>query len=128
MVGIPPLAIGRAGKRVKIPKALSEGEETFAFQMKLRGLNPVREYLFAPGRRYRADFAFLETSPKILIEVDGGAYSGGRHTRGSGFSEDCAKTNLAVLLGFVVLRYTTAMVKAGIADRDITQLLRLEIA
>jgi len=125
MVGIPPLSSGRV-TRVKLPKALSVGEETLALHLKARGIKFVREYHFAPGRKYRADFAVLEGIPKILVEVEGGAYSEGRHTRGSGFSEDCIKYNLAATLGFSVLRYTTQMVQAGIADREIARLLGVE--
>ncbi len=62
------------------------------------------EFKFHPTRKWRADFAI--PSAKLLIEVDGGAWSGGRHTRGSGFIADQEKTNAAACLGYRVLRYT----------------------
>jgi len=125
MVGIPPLSIGRAlqTKRVKLPRALSLGEETFAFQMKVRGLKPVREFRFCPDRAFRADFAFPEQ--KLLIEVEGGTRSNGRHNRAMGFSVDCIKYNLAAQLGYRVLRYTTEMVARGAADLQVAQILGL---
>jgi very-short-patch-repair endonuclease len=114
-----PLGYGRS--RIKLPKALSKGEETFALHMKARGLNPVREFMFAPSRKYRADFAFPEK--KILIEIEGGTHMRGRHNRASGYEEDCIKQNLAAELGYFVLRFTTAMVMSGIAERQVAVVL-----
>jgi very-short-patch-repair endonuclease len=118
MAGIPAL---RGAKRAKLPKALSVGEETFAFQMKLRGLTPVREYRFCETRQWRADFAFIEQ--RILVEIEGGAHSRGRHNRASGFEKDIEKYNAAGMQGWLVLRYTTQMVKSGLADRQVAELL-----
>jgi very-short-patch-repair endonuclease len=104
----------------KLPKKLSIGEETLSLHLRANGIDFVREYEFAKPRKYRADFYIL---PNILIEVEGGTWSGGRHTRPSGYTDDCAKYNLATLLGFAVLRYTTEMVERGDAIRDIMGLL-----
>jgi very-short-patch-repair endonuclease len=71
---------------------------------KSTGANFVSEHKFHPVRKWRFDFANLET--KTAIEVEGGAYSQGRHTRGSGFIADMEKYNAAIELGWVVLRYT----------------------
>jgi hypothetical protein len=124
MAVIPAL---NGAKRAKLPQALSVGEETFALQMKARGLNFRREYEFCPGRKFRFDFAFLNVAKlggaSLAVEVEGGAHSRGRHTRASGFSSDIEKYNLAALMGWVLLRYTTAMVKSGLADRQVAKLL-----
>lgn len=71
----------------------------------LRFLSPdaCAEYRFHPTRKWRADFAI--PSAKLLIEIDGGAWSGGRHTRGAGFIGDCEKLNAAACMGYRVLRY-----------------------
>jgi hypothetical protein len=86
---------------------------------------PRKEYRFAIplGRQFRAD-GFYE--PDLLIEVDGGVFmpGGGRHTRGSGFSEDCVKTNLAAILGYRYLRFTRDMIKDGIAVDHIRRALK----
>lgn len=95
----------------KIPQPLSAGEEEFATHCQCYQLVPEREFCFAMPRRWRADFAFLEE--RILIEIEGGTWTAGRHTRGSGFSSDCEKYNAAAILGYRVLRFTTEMVHSG---------------
>ena len=49
----------------------------------------------------------------IAAEIEGGTWSGGRHTRGSGYEKDCEKYNEAVRLGWSVLRFTAKMVRDG---------------
>ena len=46
----------------------------------------------------------------IAFEVEGGVYSGGRHTRGAGFTADCKKYNAAAMLGWYVIRITPEMI------------------
>ena len=70
---------------------------------------PEREYKFASalGRKWRFDVAWPEC--KVAVELEGGVYSGGRHTRGKGFEGDLLKLNQAALLGWRVLRFTSKM-------------------
>ena len=68
-----------------------------------------REYRFAPPRRWRFDFA--HPASRVAIEIEGGHWSGGRHTRGAGFEADCQKYNTAAALGWYVFRLTTGMIK-----------------
>jgi very-short-patch-repair endonuclease len=65
------------------------------------------------GRRFRADLLFPDQ--KLIIEVDGGTWSGGRHTSGAGYDRDCIKQNLALLNGYSTMRYTSRMVRDGTA-------------
>lgn len=67
---------------------------------------PIAEFRFAPPRKWRFDWAW--PLRKCAIEVEGGAFSGGRHTRGAGFLKDMEKYNAAVLGGWKVLRVTPA--------------------
>lgn len=97
--------------RSVIPQALSAGEEEFALHCACYNLTPEREYVFSSPRKWRADFAFV--AEKILVEIEGAVWSGGRHTRGTGFSSDCDKYNAAAILGYRVLRFTTDMVATG---------------
>lgn len=91
---------------------MSQGEEMFALQIRAVKLpEPEREYRFAPPRRWRFDFAW--PAEKLAVEVEGGHWSGGRHTRGAGFESDCEKYAEALLRGWRTLRVTTGMVKDG---------------
>lgn len=74
---------------------------------------PIREYPFLPRRRYRADCAWPDA--RVLCEVEGGIWAGGRHVRGAGYSEDCRKYSLAAIEGWVVVRVTGDMIKDGTA-------------
>ncbi|HQR07014.1 MAG TPA: hypothetical protein PLN21_09340 [Gemmatales bacterium] len=80
------------------------------------------EYQFCNGRKYRFDFAW---PPLMLaVEVEGGTWSGGRHTRGKGYEEDCRKYNLAAIEGWKVLRFTSDMVKRGEAIKILRLMLK----
>lgn len=83
---------------------------------------PVREYNFYPSRRWRFDFAWPDLH--LAVEVEGGVYSKGRHTRGAGFEMDCEKYNQAVISGYRVLRYTASMIDNGTAIREIEYAVR----
>ncbi|GAB4528477.1 MAG: hypothetical protein OHK0046_47340 [Anaerolineae bacterium] len=65
---------------------------------------PEQEYRFTKGRRWRFDRAWPKY--KVAVELEGGVYSGGRHTRGKGYIADCDKYNSAALAGWLVLRFT----------------------
>ena len=108
--------------RYAIPRALSEGEETFMRDCKIERLAPEREFRFAPEREYRFDFAW--PSQKIAVEIDGGTEFGkSRHSFGAGYERDARKFNLAARRGWRVLRFTTAMVKSGEAIRETLEAL-----
>ena len=75
---------------------------------------PVAEYRFHDLRRWRFDYAWPDW--KIALEVEGGVWTGGRHTRGAGYLGDCEKYNEAQLLGWIVLRCTPSQLRTkGIA-------------
>lgn len=81
----------------------SKLESKFALLWRaLNGPPLVREHAFHPLRKWRFDFAHLES--KTAIEIEGGVWSGGRHTRGTGYIKDCEKYNAATLLGWRVFR------------------------
>ena len=112
-----PLALNKPKKKRK-----SAGEEMFALQVMSEGLpEPERESRFHPTRRWRFDFAWI--GEKIAVEIEGGVYVNGRHTRGKGFENDCIKYAEAALLGWQVIRFSTQQVKAGTAINYVKQFL-----
>lgn len=68
---------------------------------------PVQEYQFHPTRKWRFDYAFPPY--KVAVEIEGGVWIRGRHTRGKGYTEDIKKYNAAVVLGWRVIRMTPEM-------------------
>ena len=69
---------------------------------------PEAEFRFHPYRRWKLDFVWLAWSGRrpVALEIEGGAWTGGRHTRGSGFVKDMEKYNEAALHGYLLLRCT----------------------
>jgi very-short-patch-repair endonuclease len=59
----------------------------------------------------------------VAAEVEGGTWSGGRHTRGSGFEKDAEKYNEAANDGWRVLRFTGGMIQRGEALQQIERAL-----
>ena len=72
------------------------------------------EYRFDKVRRWRFDMAYVEY--KLSVEIEGGIFSHGRHTRGSGFIKDMEKYNAAVLQGWSILRYAPNQITEFIDD------------
>lgn len=89
----------------------------------------VREYVYAPPRRLRADFAW--PAQRLLVEVQGGIYlrrSG--HSGGTGITRDIDRGNAATLAGWRVLRFgpphirsgeALTVIRAALAAQEITQ-------
>lgn len=61
-----------------------------------------KEFQFYAKRKWRFDYAIPEY--KIAIEVEGGVWTRGRHTRGAGFMGDMTKYNAAAVFGWRLLR------------------------
>ena len=75
----------------------------------------VAEFRFHPVRRWRFDLAV--PSAKVAVEIDGGVWTGGRHSGGKGQIKDMEKMNAAAIAGWRVLHFTPQqllMVKAAV--------------
>jgi hypothetical protein len=59
----------------------------------------------------------------LAAEVDGGVWTGGRHTRGAGFVADCEKKNSALILGWRVLQFPGPHVEDGTAIKFLREAL-----
>lgn len=83
---------------------------------------PVTEHRFHPERRWRFDAAWPEL--KLALEIEGGVYVLGAHTRGAHFESDCEKYAEALTLGWRVLRITPRHIKDGRAVSWLERLIR----
>lgn len=103
---------------------MSEPEAHFAFLWEAAG-GPaiVPEYKFHESRRWRADFALLECG--VLIEIEGGGFAGGRHTRGTGFANDAQKYLEAALAGWRVVRLVPQQLNLPTIERILSWTLTL---
>lgn len=82
---------------------------------------PTLEHRFHAERRWRFDMAYLDKM--IAIEVEGGTWINGAHSRGKHFQSDCEKYNEATLLGWRLLRFTSNQIKYGYAVQVIEKAL-----
>ena len=102
--------------------AKSALEEELLFQIKTLGLPiPEREYRFHPVRRWRLDFYW--PCCDFAVEVEGGTFVNGGHSRGLGFEKDCEKYGQAMLAGITVYRCTGNIIKRGEAVQVIEKML-----
>lgn len=103
-------------KREKLELAL-------AMQLRALGLTEglERQWLFHDTRKFRFDFAY--PAVKLAVEVDGGTWTQGRHTRGAGILADCEKSACAAILGWRVIHCVTNQVDSGEAAFWIEQAL-----
>lgn len=86
------------------------------------GLPPAQpEYRFCATRKWRFDFAFGEA--RLAIEIQGGIWTRGRHTRGSGLVKEYEKLNAAATLGWRILYCTPQEVMTLRFARTIQQAL-----
>ena len=76
--------------------------------------NLVKEFKFHPLRRWKFDFAIPEL--KVAVEIEGGVYTNGRHTRGVGYAKDCEKYNNATLEGWRLFRLTSNLCNKDSVD------------
>lgn len=59
------------------------------------------------------DWRFDRADPKtkVAVELEGGTWTNGRHTRPAGFDGDARKYNAAAILGWTVFRLTSSMLR-----------------
>jgi len=85
-------------------------EEKFLLVVKALDLpSPEQEHRFHPTRRWRLDFAWPEL--KVGVEINGGIWVNGGHSRGSGVTKDIEKSNEAKRLGWTIYTFTDKHLK-----------------
>ena len=112
---------------------MSEAETLLAVQLEQAGIPFETEVKFHPDRKWRADFMVRpgdpfssKWSPAILIEIDGGTWSLGRHNRPSSIAKEYEKGAAAAILGYRVIHCTTEQVNDGTCLSWIRQALGQE--
>jgi hypothetical protein len=76
---------------------------------------PIPEYRFHPTRRWRFDYCW--PLRKLALEVEGGIWTQGRHTRGSGALADLQKYSEAAIDGWRIIYCTPADLASTGLDR-----------
>jgi hypothetical protein len=79
------------------------------------------QYRFVPGRLYRFDRAW--PAHLVAVEIQGGLWVNGAHSRGSGVERDCVKLSIAAAMGWRVLPVSKAMIESGQAVELVAQAL-----
>ncbi len=115
MAAIAPPARGRAAQaKASTPTEHEANGLAAKFEhlwQEWGGPELIKEYRFHVSRRWRFDYYHEPT--KTAVELEGGLYSGGRHTRADGFRGDIEKYNAAAMQGITVLRLGTGQVDAA---------------
>ena len=91
------------------------------FQLRAHRLSYEQEVKFHPTRKWRFD---VLVKGQVAVEVDGGGFVQGRHSRGAGIENDCIKFAEAMMQGYQVLRVTPRQIKNGLALKWIERLVQ----
>lgn len=75
---------------------------------------PIPEYQFHKPRRWRFDYCW--PLRMVAVEIEGGLWIQGRHSRGKGMLADMEKYNTATMLGYRVLRYAPDQLAHAVRD------------
>jgi very-short-patch-repair endonuclease len=93
--------------------------DTYMLAMKAYCIpDPIPEFKFHPTRKWRIDYAWPDV--KLAVEIEGGAFCRGRHTRGAGFVADLEKYDALTEAGWALLRY-----QPGTRKIDYAQIARV---
>jgi len=102
---------------------MSHLEEKLLIQIRHERLpEPEREIRFSNTRKWRIDFGWPDLM--LAVEVEGGTWTNGRHSRGSGFRKDCEKYNQLSMDGWTLLRFTPGMISEGEAILTIGEAIK----
>ena len=81
----------------------------------------VKEHKFHPTRKWRFDYAI--PAHKIALEVEGGVWTGGRHTSPKGFLNDMEKYNTATTVPeLLCTNATLAMIRQAMNHTIVSQI------
>ncbi len=114
----------RLGLADKLPSELERAFDTYVLQLAPQIAGLYFSDMSIPGvpQAWRYDKVFQQA--RVIAEIHGGEWSGGRHVQGGGFIEDRKKMNAAAELGWIVLEFTGTMLRNDPAG-CIEQLVRV---
>lgn len=119
------LARNKARAKLKADKAKPKNDDRpaqiIAWWKSLGLPSAISEHRFHPKRKWRFDFAFV--AEKLAVEIDGGIWIQGRHSRGSGVVKEMEKFNAAACVGWRVLRYQPKDIMTMTAAEEIRRAL-----
>lgn len=121
----PPLSPGAAEIRLaKIRATRRKLEAVFEQQLTWTGMRSAFEAQveFYPGRKWRFDY--FAKDYLMAVELHGGTFTAGYHTRGQGFHNDREKANAASEMGITVLEFTGEMLDNGTAIAQTERMLK----
>lgn len=104
--------------------------DAFLLLCKAHGLPiPETEVVFAPPRKWRADYLFRDA--KVIVEREGGIFRGGPgggqakggHSSAAGILRDMEKSNAAQALGYRYFRFQPRELDGGSALGLLKQVL-----
>lgn len=105
-------------KPPKIPKPIVTLEDQLNEQLKAAGLNLKRQFKWMPNRKYRADFAHIES--RTLVELDGAV-----HRIKAQWRRDMLKRQNAIQCGWRMLPIGTWQVRNGTAAELVRQVIAM---
>lgn len=114
-------------KRKQARAARERLESELALQLKAHRLDAGMQRQHRPFQDvgYLFDFAWPKACPAVLVEVQGGIWTGGAHARPQGVLRDMDKANRANLAQACLLQVSAADIKSGRAVALIRQALAL---
>ncbi len=62
-------------------------------------------------QKHRIDYVIIFYDNLLFIEIEGGIFTKGRHTRGKGFWNDILKYNAVIFAGYPIIRYPAILIK-----------------
>lgn len=72
---------------------------------------PLSKLIAGFKHRHKSDYLLEKNNKQLILEIEGGNFTGGRHTNGVGYWNDTLKYNALTLSNFVLVRFTSILVK-----------------
>lgn len=115
-------------KRTKEQIQKEKEQQDIKFRAHCRSLGipkPRAEVQFHSTRKWRFDYAWPQY--RVALEIEGGVFTGGRHTSGAGFVKDAEKYNYAACMGWAIIRCMPRTLCTGDTMAFIKQAIQVQI-